>query len=688
MSTKLLTKKLSRPQRVNRKPQWWMMVLVTAAVVSAGVVNYATAAWQNPTCDPNVNPDTCNAAAPINVSAAAQTKNGPLTVSVNTGTNALTVNSGPTGSPVALAINSSGGGFGITVANSATSGALVINSTGATTATTITQNKTGGTGLNISVGGTTGGTAIDASASTGATGIGLKGTGSDDGVAGVGATNGAGVEGTGAGSGNGVEGFVAAGGTGAAGYFDGTNSNVALKTLNGQVSMTSALANTATLNVTSTVTGATGPSAITAQNEGSGSAAIYANGKNYYGISGATQSFNFGGVVGCYMASINCGLLGSGAYAGYFNGPALVEGELRVKSTAVADVLQEAEIQGQYGDNGFTQFSIASMVAPHAIESTGDYLFVCNRAVPYVLHKVRPSDGRIVGTFFLPAGFQCTDLTFDGLYIWVASDGATTGLSRVEPHTGVVNYFALPSQIRGIAFDGGYIWATGYNTNTLYKVNAASGALTASYATLAGGGPYGITLLKGTVWWVNNNPVGGKYYLSKINGDGSGLTNYAISANAPRRLVFDGESLWVPATDATNHLIRFDPDVGVEKKVFSLTETPLDIAFDGNFLWVSAPSSRRLLIIRPIDGQQMINIGAYSPSGAGTLERIYFDGHAVWYSMSTDNMIGRYTVPWHDGYSNGSVFAGISVYENTTGTSTCIQADGAGGISTSLGVCP
>lgn len=664
------------------------MVLVTGALVSGGIANYASAAWQNPTCDPNVNPDTCNAAAPLNVSAAAQTKNGPLTVSVNTGVNALTLNSGPTGSPVALAVNSSGAGFGISIDNTATSGALAITSSGAASATTITQNQSGGTGLNISVGGTTGGIAVDAVATTGTTGIGLKGSGSDEGVSGIGATNGAGVEGTGAGSGNGVEGFVAAGGTGAAGYFDGSNSNVALETLNGQSSMTSAIANTATLDVTSTLAGATGPSAITAQNEGTGAPAVFASGSNYYGVSGETQSFNFAGVVGCYSGSTNCGLLGSGTYAGYFDGSALVERTLRVNGMAVADVVTEAEIQGQYADNSFTPFFVTSSVSPHAIESTGDYLFVCNRAVPYSLYKVRPSDGQLVGVIYLPAGFQCTDLTFDGIFLWVASDGAATGLSRVDPHTGTVTYFALGAQITGIAYDNGFIWATGYNTSTLYQVNVATGVVAASYPTLAGGGPYGITQVQGTLWWVNSTQVAGQYYLSTIHDDGTGYANYPITAEMPMHLVYDGDALWIPATNATNLLIRFDLKDLVQDQEYILPSTLLDIAFDGNFLWLSAPAARQLLVIRPIDGQQMNTITANSPSGAGTLERIYFDGHAVWYSMSTDNLIGRYTVPWHDGYSNGSVFSGISLFDFATNTYTCVQADGAGGIVTALGVCP
>lgn len=683
-----MSTKKSRRARVNRHPERWAFVLVTAALVSAGIANYASAAWQNPTCDPNVNPDTCNAAAPINVSGAAQTKNGPLTVTVNTGVNAFTINAGPTGSPVALAINSSGGGVGLDIANSATSGALNISSTGASTAAVITQNQSGGTGLTIGVGGTTGGTAVEATASTGTTGVGVKGTGSDDGVAGVGAGNGAGVEGTGAGTGNGVEGFINTAGTGVAGYFDGTNSNYALQTLNGKATMTSGIASTPTLDVTSSLGGATGPSAITAQNQGTSAPAIYGTGTNAYGVSGNTLAYNFAGIIGCYAGATNCGLLGSGTYAGYFNGAALVEATLRVNSIAAADVLQEMQIQGQNADNNFTQFFTGSLVAPHALESTGDYMFVCNRAVPYSLQKVRPSDGRIVGQVFLPAGFQCSDLTFDGAFLWVASDGPTTGLSKVNPHTLAVTFYALPAQIKGLAFDGGFIWATGYNLNALYKVNINTGAVAGSFATLATGAPYGITHVGGVMWFVNNNPVAGKYFLSKMNTDGTGLTNYAINADAPKRLVYDGDAIWVPSTTPTHKLIRFDVSAAVEKGSYVLPDTLLDIAFDGNFLWLSSPTSRRLFVVRPIDGTVMSAITAFSPTAAGSLERIYFDGHALWYSMSIDNLIGRYTVPWHDGYSNGSVFSGISIYESGTNTYTCIQADGAGGIITTLGACP
>lgn len=688
-------KKVNQRVRGDRRLAQWLLVVVVAGVVSGVVVQQVTAAWQNPTCDPNTNPDSCNAAAPINVSAAAQTKNGPLTVTVNTGTNALTVNTGSTGSPVALAINSAGAGYGINVANSATSGALVINSTGASTAATINQNQTGGTGLKVQVAGSTGGTALSGTSTTSTTGLGVVGLGSGAGVYGSGQTNGVGVSGRGTGTGSGILGQVATGSTAPAGYFDGTNSNKALTTVNGQVLMSSAIANTPTVSVASTATGATGPSAITGQNEGSGSPAIYGTGKNSYGVSGNTQSYNYAGVLGCYGSTTNCAMLGTGTYAGYFNGKVLVEQSLRVNSVAAAKTLQEGMVQGQYSDNNFTEFSLASfLTGPTAVESDGNYIWECNSgAVIPMIVKIRPTDGHYVGVFYLPLGFDCSDLVFDGRYMWATSSGAMIGLERIDVANHVMTYFNTGITVRGLSFDGAYLWATAYNNNQLLKINPSTGAITASYPTLGGGGPYGITSANGSLWFTNYNPVGGKYYLSKINPDGSGLTNYPITALAPTRLVFDGDGLWVPSTILNSSgqapLSKIDVLNGTETLVVNLAEVASDITFDQNLLWVSgASAAHQMYLLRPIDGSQFTILTPSSSSGAGLIRRLFFDGHAVWYTLGTDNVIGRFTVPWSDGYTDGNLFGGVALYDAASNTYTCIQSDGAGGITTVAGLCP
>lgn len=682
MSTKKKARKV-------HTPHWWILVLVSSIFSTALVVHGVSAVWQNPTCDPNTNPDACNAAAPINVSEASQTKNGPLTITVGTGTNALTVNTGATGSPVALAVNSAGSGYGINVANSATGGALLINSTGAVTAATITQNQSGGTGLNVTVGGSTGGTAITAISTTSTSGQGVTGTGSQAGVQGIGATNGVGVFGQGAGTGSGVYGQIAAGGTGAAAYFDGASSGKALTTVNGQVNFTSSLAYTPTLNVDNPMTGATAASAITGNNQGSNSPAIYGYGLNYFGVSGVSGSFNYAGVMGCYGGSVNCGMLGSGTYAGYFNGKTLTEGSAQVNSIAAADSVQEYQLEGHLSDNSLTPWTVATSTYPYALESSGEYMWMCNRVATYVLQKLRPSDGKLVMSINMPAGVTCTDLLFDGDYIWVASDGASPGVVRVDAYTGVYTYYNLGAQIKGLGFDGGNVWATGYNTSQLFKVNRSTGAISATYATLGGGGPFGITVANGTVWWVNSNASGGKYYLSRINTDGTNQQNFPISVEAPLYLTFDGDNIWVPGSvGAPAKMSRFDIAHSTEATTVTLSEPIRDITFDDNFLWLSAPNTRRLYIYRPIDGTLVNNLNISSTSGSGVIERITFDGHAVWYSQSSDNLVGRYMLPWSDGYANGSVFQGISLYDSGTNSYTCVRSNGAGGVTAVAGLCP
>lgn len=682
-----------RKSKFNWRVFQWLSVLVVAFGVSGVLGQSVGAAWQNPLCDPNVNPDSCNAAAPLNVSAASQTKNGPLAITVNTGTNALVINSGPTGSPVGLTVNSSGGGSGINVVNTASGGALNATSSGATTAASIMQNQSGGTGLNVTVAGSTGGTAISAQSTTSTSGVGVNGVGSDAGVKGLGSgTVGTGVEGVGVGSGNGVEGLVSTSGTGSGGYFDGSNSGKALTTVNGTVSLTGSIASDPLLGVNATLGGSTGGSGITVLNQGTANAAILAFSLNNYGINGTTTSYNSGGVVGCYNVSTHCAVLGSGVYAGYFNGPALVEETLQVNSISSADTLQELQVQGQYADNNFSQFAIATIISPSAMESSGDYLWICNRGLPYTLQQVRPNDGHIVASLVLPANFVCSDLVYDGQYIWATSDGAATGVVRVDTGTHAINFYGIPAQLEGITFDGTNLWATGFSNNTIYKINRNTGVVVNSYPSLPNSAPYGILHVGDFIWWVNSNPIAGEYMLSKIKTDGTGLQHFQISALAPQRLAYDGDEIWVPSTILNSSsqapLTGFDLASQAEERVVALTEATRDIVFDQNFLWVSAPNSRHLLLVRPLDGVVVNTISAASPSGTGKLERIFFDGHAVWYSMSTDSQIGRYLMPWDNGYADGTLFTGLTLFDAGTNTYTCVQSDGAGGIKSVAGLCP
>lgn len=670
------------------RPQWWTIVAVVSIFTSVLAVRFTSATWQNPTCDPDINPDSCNAAAPINVSGASQTKNGPLTVTVNTGSNALTVSSGPTGSAAALSITSSGSGYGLDVNNTATGQALRVSSSGATTAVNITQNQSGGTAVLANVAGSAGGVGIDGRSTTGTTGVGVSGVGTQSGIEGKGQTNGVGVRGLGAGTGSGVQGTIQSGGTGYAGSFDGSNSSLALSTNNGRVTMNSGVLNYPTLQVSNTATASGAGSAITADNQSSTAAGIYGVGKNNFGVSGNTNSFNFAGVLGCYNSTANCATLGGGTYAGFFNGPILVEGDAQFKRIAAADSLQETTLQGQLGDNATIHINRAGPTDPFAFESSGNYMWMCNRVAPLVLTKYRSSDMHTVLSVALPANTNCQDMVFDGSDIWIASDGTVTGVIQVNAYTGGMLTIPIASEIKGVAYDGAYVWATGYSTDEIFRIDPATSTVNATFPALTGGAPFGITHAMGVIWVTYQDSIGGQFYVSRMNKDGSGFISVPVSTLNPQHLVFDGEYIWVASSGGVGQVARIDTTTNTQQTSYNTPTVIRDIVFDGNSLWVNDPGLRTLYVIRPLDGVVINTIQVPSPLGTGFLERIAFDGHSVWYSMNNDNLVGHYQLPWSTGYHDGSVTDGVSIYDGVSGTYTCVQSDGVGGIVTFAGLCP
>ncbi|MEX2145263.1 MAG: hypothetical protein WD712_02745, partial [Candidatus Spechtbacterales bacterium] len=70
---------------------WGVLVLMFAGTM------YAFAVWNNPGCDPNIDPALCNTSTPLNVSGTGQTKTGGLTLNTAGAPYGLIVSSGRVG---------------------------------------------------------------------------------------------------------------------------------------------------------------------------------------------------------------------------------------------------------------------------------------------------------------------------------------------------------------------------------------------------------------------------------------------------------------------------------------------------------------------------------------------------------------------------------------------------------------
>jgi hypothetical protein len=86
----------------------------------------------------------------------------------------------------------------------------------------------------------------------------------------------------------------------------------------------------------------------------------------------------------------------------------------------------------------------------------------------------------------------------------------------------------------GIAYDGTNIWVVNQNSNSVSKLNAASGAIQGTFRAV--GKPYGI-VFDGTYTWVSGSGT-----LTKLDSTGIVAT---YSSGGAYGTAFDGASVWV-----------------------------------------------------------------------------------------------------------------------------------------------
>lgn len=121
-----------RTRSIHKKKNWrkqtsifYTMFFVFFSLLFISFIPAAKAAWQEPPqgCDPNTDPNNsaCDVSAPINVSSAAQTKNGQLTVKDLVISDTLTILAGGTFAPPAGSIT------GTHIANNAITSAHIQN---------------------------------------------------------------------------------------------------------------------------------------------------------------------------------------------------------------------------------------------------------------------------------------------------------------------------------------------------------------------------------------------------------------------------------------------------------------------------------------------------------------------------------------------------------------------------------
>jgi YVTN family beta-propeller protein len=224
------------------------------------------------------------------------------------------------------------------------------------------------------------------------------------------------------------------------------------------------------------------------------------------------------------------------------------------------------------------------------------------------------------GASTIPVGANPHALVFDGSSIWVANYSSNS-VQKINPATGTAG---SPISVGGtpyaLAFDGSSVWVANMASNNIMKINTTTGTVVATIAV--GNTPHALAFDGSSIWVAN-------YYsndIMKINPtNGAILGTYPVASN-PYALAFDGSSIWVSNLNS-NSVWKINPTTGLPGTQITVGTHPTALASDGSSIWVANYADNSIQKINPISG----TAGSPITVGNGPASLV-FDGSSIWVS--------------------------------------------------------
>ncbi|MFA6027369.1 MAG: M14 family zinc carboxypeptidase [Patescibacteria group bacterium] len=253
-------------------------------------------------------------------------------------------------------------------------------------------------------------------------------------------------------------------------------------------------------------------------------------------------------------------------------------------------------------------------------------------------------------------------LTFVDGELW-SSDHDLDRIYDIESGTLCRNKFDSPgNEPRGLAYDGTNIWHVDATSDLLYKLNAATGAVVSSYASLDSE-PKDLAWDGTNLWMVGD--TNDRIY--KINpADGTEVTHYDSPSSEPSGIAWDGSTIWTSDNNEDEFYKHNITTLAVEETYNTPSDGTRALAFDGTDLWVSDFNERayfRITLTVDEEGEIAETVEALSSSEQGmefiggdiytvnnSTDRFYDEDSALplpEFIISEDD--NQYTAPWKAG---------------------------------------
>jgi len=202
------------------------------------------------------------------------------------------------------------------------------------------------------------------------------------------------------------------------------------------------------------------------------------------------------------------------------------------------------------------------------IEWVRDTLYVLsqplNITLPAVLQKIDPIDGTIISQFSLPFAGFVLGITFDGKDLWIVKWNPNPEIYQIGTTGNLISSFPAPDAVvRGIAWDGQYLWVGEALNQIFYQVDTLGNVIKSVSWTNAPVWPMGLVWVTehsaGHLW--TNVDINDQIFQLNVDDTLSIIQNFTTpSPSLPEGICYDGEFLWVADFD-TDTLWQVDDGI-------------------------------------------------------------------------------------------------------------------------------
>ncbi|MFA5840752.1 MAG: hypothetical protein WC847_00540 [Candidatus Paceibacterota bacterium] len=198
--------------------------------------------------------------------------------------------------------------------------------------------------------------------------------------------------------------------------------------------------------------------------------------------------------------------------------------------------------------------------------------------------------------------------------------------------------YSVGNNPQGVAFDvtNNATWVTNSASNTVTKLDAATGAVIGTYAV--GNSPRGVVfdITNNAVWIANSLDS----TVTKLNA-ATGAVIGTYSAGNPRGIAFDvtNNAVWV--VDGLNLVTKLDATTGATIGSYAVGTNPWEVTFDitNNAVWVTNSDDNTVSKLDAVSGA---NIGTYSTGGIYPLGVVFdITNNATWVTNANDNTLTK-----------------------------------------------